>query len=659
MSSTDLEQTAYAEEDGSSNQEIKQIEINLNVIKSFFINTVSLYECLIKKCCNSCNVVRSEEFITLHKTLVDFESIFKLFEVSFNKNLLNSFVKIQNHEEAQKFPCFINSCNLSYSTEEGAKIHFIKNHCKKGDMFNLVNDYAEPLLDFTQIKRDDEGRFVCENDGCNYSTLDRSNFRVHVKRHSGDRKFVCICSKKFFTRDPLMIHFVRVHLKDIDWELANKDIRTLRKTIRRLINRKYCLYQSNDDIPDSDSDLNGPSNEENATLSNLITQAISTSNLDEDMLEAEEAIEPNKEIEMHPVADEVEMIEAAERAEKTGVEEEPNGEDDDEPMNSFNVSINLKDNNFFTDSVTFKSEGISADIDDLLTKNSPNESINATMSLPATKDKVVKKEIPQRARKYKCPHKFCQQEFFTTKNLMIHLKASHDPNNPIPCQEQGCSARFKSAALLAQHQKRHRVQYTCSLCTYKTHLAALMTRHNRQHAGDQLFHECSICHEKFEYLGSLSSHRRKVHNEDEPLVCDWRECDKKFKTIIGLKKHRREFHLNMKAEIRCEWPECNAIFSNRTSMTNHTRIHTNERPYQCTWQDCGKWFRLKETLKRHIKLHQGYKPHACPFDNCDSSFFTKKNVKTHIEKVHLKNGESENNPASIIKLEEEEEEAVD
>lgn len=650
---SDIDQTAFSEEDAAPTQEIKQIEINLNVIKSFFTNTVALYECLIKKCCKSCNVVRSEDFITLHKTLCDFESIFKVFEVSFNNNLLNSFVKIQNNEDTQKFPCYINSCNLSYSTEEGAKIHFIKNHCKKGNMFNIVTDNTDSLLDFSQIKRDDEGRFICQNDGCTYASNDRSNFRVHTKRHSGDRKFVCICSKKFFTRDPLMIHFVRVHLKDVNWDLANKDIRSLRKTVRRLINRNYCLFNSNDDIPDSDSDLNGPSNEENSTLSHLITQAISTSASDENTDLPNEDIENNKNLGLNPEMEDIEIVDGSVdikgAIDETNMDDGGDVDEDAEPMNSFNVSINLKDNNFFTDSVTFKSEGISDDIDDLLTKNNPNESINATMSLPSTK--VIKKDIPQRARKYKCPHKFCSQEFFTTKNLLIHLKASHDPNNPIPCQESGCSARFKSAALLAQHQKRHRVQYTCSLCSYKTHLAALMTRHNRQHAGDQLFHECSICHEKFEYLGSLSSHRRKVHNEDEPLICDWKDCDKKFKTIIGLKKHRREFHLNMKAEIRCEWPECNAVFSNRTAMTNHMRIHTNERPYQCTWQDCGKWFRLKETLKRHIKLHQGYKPHSCPFDNCNSSFFTKRNVKMHIEKVHLKNPSTK----SKIKMEIDEE----
>jgi len=505
---------------------------------------------------------------------------------------------------------------LKYSSEEAVKIHFMKNHCNKGDIFDMVDDdHSDSLVDFSQVKRDNEGRYVCEFAECNYASNDRSNFKVHFMRHTGNKKFRCyLCDKNFFTRDPLIIHFLRLHMKDVHWNLASKDIRSLRKTIKRLTNRKYCSLASNEEVPDSDSDLTGPVNEESAVLNAYISQAIC------------DFTTPNEEI----VPQEGEILD-----EETDMQEDTS-KDDNDPVNSFNVCLNLKDNDFFADSVTFKSEGAS-DLNEIITKSQdPNASIKATMSLPATRDVMVNKEIKQRAKKYKCPHKFCHQDFFTKKNLLIHLKASHDPDNPIPCQEPGCSARFKSTALLAQHQKRHRVQYTCKACSYKTHLAALMTRHNRQHAGTQLYHECSICNEKFEYLGALSTHRRKVHNEKEPLLCDWLDCGKKFKTIIGLNKHRREFHLNMKAEIACEWPECTAVFSNRTAMTHHLRIHTNERPYQCDWQDCGKWFRLKETLKRHVKLHQGYKPHPCPFDKCDRAFGTKRNMKLHVEKVHLK-----------------------
>ena len=619
----DVQPAAGPDED-VSNQDVRSIEINLNSIKTFFVNTISLYESLIRSSCQQCNVINCEEFVNLHKNLCEFENIFKVFDVSFNKGLLANILKIKEKKpkEAEnssesgsgKFPCFINSCKLAYTTEDGAKIHFIKNHCKKGDLFEIVQDEnLEINIEFSQIPRDDDGRYLCEVGDCSYASSDRSNFKVHMKRHIGDRRYICVCGKKFFTRDPLMVHFVRVHMKDVKWDLATRDIRTLRKTIRRMINRKYCFFESNDDIPDSDSDLNGPIDEENEVLNDYITQAICDAKNQETASRDDELDESGSRLD---------------------------GDDDEEAVNSFDVSISLKDKNYFTDSVTLKSEGISEKIDDLITKN-PSELIKTRVANPTTKGKMVNKEIRQRVRNYKCPHKACQQEFFTTKNLLIHLKASHDPANPIPCTEAGCSSRFKSIALLAQHQKRHNVQYSCSVCSYKTHLAALMTRHNRQHAGEQLFHECTICHEKFEYLGALSSHRRKVHNEVEPLACEWPGCQKRFKTIIGLKKHKRELHMKMKAEIPCEWPECSAVFSNRSAMTNHMRIHTNERPYQCTWQDCGKWFRLKETLKRHIKLHQGYKPYVCPFDNCDMSFFNKRNMKSHIEKVHLINASSD------------------
>ncbi|OTF74564.1 zinc finger domain-containing protein [Euroglyphus maynei] len=650
---------ATAMDDEMVNQEVKSIEINLNVIKTFFLNTISLYEFLVKNLCTTCNVVESEEFVALHKNLLDFENIFKIFEVSFNKTLLTTLVKknIIRDDQADgtsrdmidetfgqnavtsKYPCYVSSCSQFYSSEEGAKIHFIKNHCKRGDIFEedeQAKCSERAIANINELKNNDSGRYNCPVDDCNYSTSDRSNFKVHLQRHSNSRKFSCICKKKFFTRDPFMIHFVRLHMKEVNWNLARTDIQSLRKTIRRLTNRKYLTFTSNDDVPDSDSDLNGPINSEKNELNSYITQAIQDSSLhpitrsdnslsDADLSSSMPIDDDNN------VDDEMTLEESVDTNEKNLPE--------DNPLNSFNVSLNLKDN-FFTDSITFRNEGVEQDV---LAKLPPNEKIKKNMSLSTTKDKITKREIPQRQRKYKCPQKYCAQEFFTSKSLLVHLKASHDPKNPVACTEPGCLSRFKSTAFLAQHMKRHQVQYSCTICSYRTHLAALMTRHNRQHAGEHLHHECSVCHEKFEYLGSLRSHLAKVHNEKEPLKCEFDDCQKKFKTIVGLKKHCREFHYNMKPEISCEWPDCSAVFSNKSSMSNHMRIHTNERPYQCTWQDCGKWFRLKETLKRHVKLHQGFKPHVCPFDNCSWSFVTKKSLKTHIEKGHLKD------PTSIPK----------
>lgn len=604
-----------AEEEYPANQEIKSIEINLQLIKQFFVNTIAMYEFMVKTFCSTCNIVESEEFINLHRNLIEFENIFKIFDVSFNRTLLTNIVRKskipgyitndnkepEENESQAKIHCFVSSCNNFYLSEEGAKIHFIKNHCIRGDLFEpIIQDNANQTIDFSSLQKDEEGRFMCEIDDCSYVSNDRSNFKVHMKRHSNTRQYVCICSKKFYTRDPLIIHFIRLHMKEVDWSLAHTDMRALRKTIRRLINHKYSDCTSNDQMSDSDSDLNGPQNINETELNDYITQAICSSK------------PPVESVPMNPLANII--------------------SDDDNQRNEFNICLNLKDN-FFTDCVTFKTEGVDEEIEIINT----NGTSFKTLTVPKTRDKIIKKEIPQRHRKYKCPHKYCSQEFFTQKNLLIHLKASHDPNNPILCTEPGCSARFKSAALLAQHKKRHQVQYSCSLCPYKTHLAALMTRHNRQHAGEPLHHECSICNTKFEYLGALRTHLERIHNLKEPLQCEFANCDKRFKTIIGMKKHVREFHYKMKQEISCDWPDCNAVFSNKSALSNHMRIHTNERPYQCTWQDCGKWFRLKETLKRHTKLHQGYRPHVCPFDNCTLTFVTKRSLKLHIEKGHLKN----------------------
>lgn len=666
--------------------DVKSIEINIQIIKGFFINTISLYEAVIKKACDQCQTIKSEEFIHLHKNLCEFENIFGLFEVNFDKNMFNNLVIIKDRskkkaskrsldvedneeeeeeEEADKllkgspvrrtrssssrFPCLLSSCDMTYTTEDAVRIHFIKNHCKRGTAFDPYTEEQEAPFDSTLLKSDSSGKYSCDDTACEYVTQDRSNFRVHLKRHKGAKLYKCHkCSKSFFTRDPLIIHFVRCHTKEVDWSLASKDVRKLRKTLRRLTMKEYKDLESDDELENSDSDMHGAVGEYDEVLSGFVSQAIysapnvtKTSTCSDDSTALPALSEPvDQENVLMAVEPAVSMTEGEnecleiknEFKEQQDVE---NQVDEPQPENSFNITVSMKDADFFGDSMRLIREGASDEIGDLIAQTQHSDSqFMANMSLTDTKNKVIEPKIKQRARKFKCPEEYCGQDFFTKKNLVIHLKASHDKSNPYPCPEEDCFSRFKKPALLAQHRKRHQVQYTCTVCPYKTHLAALMARHNRQHAGQPLHHQCEYCGDAFEFLGSLSNHLRKVHKEVEPLKCTWDGCDKRFKSMIGLNKHRREFHMKMRAEMPCEWPECLASFSNRSSLNNHMRIHTNERPFQCDWQDCGKWFRLRETLKRHIKLHQGYKPYPCPFNNCDRAFYAKRAMKTHVERVH-------------------------
>uniref|UniRef100_A0A914D1L6 C2H2-type domain-containing protein n=1 Tax=Acrobeloides nanus TaxID=290746 RepID=A0A914D1L6_9BILA len=106
---------------------------------------------------------------------------------------------------------------------------------------------------------------------------------------------------------------------------------------------------------------------------------------------------------------------------------------------------------------------------------------------------------------------------------------------------------------------------------------------------------CEICGKSFEYKSSLEDHQRS-HSGDRPFECS--VCCKGFKK--------------------------------RSDVVKHEKIHTDDYPHKC--EICNRRFRVQNHLLRHVIIHTGELPYQCQF--CEKRFNRMDNQLTHEINIH-------------------------
>lgn len=174
---------------------------------------------------------------------------------------------------------------------------------------------------------------------------------------------------------------------------------------------------------------------------------------------------------------------------------------------------------------------------------------------------------------------------------------------------------------------------------------------------------CQICHRNYQTAGSLASHRKFAHadNNKTRKLCEI--CSKSFSTLTSYKEHLT-LHSDDRDKFQLKCPECGKWLKNKRCLKSHLLLHTNdemrcdlcdyvtkkdkllknhmvtkhsnEKTFFCDHPGCDKSFKVKRALTIHKSTNHGGKSASKKCEFCSREFASSTNYYTHRKNLHAK-----------------------
>ncbi|KAM4622280.1 P43 5S RNA-binding protein-like [Discoglossus pictus] len=212
----------------------------------------------------------------------------------------------------------------------------------------------------------------------------------------------------------------------------------------------------------------------------------------------------------------------------------------------------------------------------------------------------VHKKKHLEVKAHRCSTANCRAAFKSKKVLKRHLMYKHGGAGPLKCSVSGCKKTFHKKSLLKVHLSEHSGEpmFVCDFpeCPLKFKTAANLTAHRRRHAGYRCPYEgCQIVAPTW---SSLQKHRKK-----HPVECKCTTCGKLFKKPSALRRHRAT-HRKPAPRLACPRQDCPETFATLFNLTHHVRkSHLCLQTHRCYHAGCNRVFSMRESLIRHLVVH--------------------------------------------------------
>ncbi|KAG5673514.1 hypothetical protein PVAND_003556 [Polypedilum vanderplanki] len=202
--------------------------------------------------------------------------------------------------------------------------------------------------------------------------------------------------------------------------------------------------------------------------------------------------------------------------------------------------------------------------------------------------------------------RYCFKEFTTKEACQLHSEEHKGDDKPYKCPHEGCESSFKARKNLKDHYLVHSDSrpFACHFCDQTFKSSSNRSKHERRiHAKERNAMKQAEAKEE-----QIKKNEQKVGNETRtssqkslpaPATFPHTVLVQQQSQINRVQKSEPIETINEKGErvFQCEHFLCKSSFKTRSSLRDHQKVHSEERPYKCNY--CPSAFKSSSNRSKH------------------------------------------------------------